>query len=69
MPQVIDEYYKTHGLTNPFTGKSMRAEVEAARGGSGGGAAPVRVQTVEEARKLPSGTPIILPDGRPGRVP
>jgi hypothetical protein len=69
MPQVVDEYYKTHGLTNPFTGNSMKAEIEAARNGGGGGAAPVRVQTVEEARKLPSGTSIILPDGRPGRVP
>jgi soluble lytic murein transglycosylase-like protein len=32
-------------------------------------AAPVRVRTPEEARRLPSGTPIILPDGSRGRVP
>lgn len=31
--------------------------------------APVRVRTPDEARRLPSGTPIILPDGSPGRVP
>jgi soluble lytic murein transglycosylase-like protein len=31
--------------------------------------APVRVQTPEDARRLPSGTPIILPDGSVGRVP
>lgn len=31
--------------------------------------APVKVATPEEARKLPSGTAIILPDGSPGRVP
>lgn len=31
--------------------------------------APVRVNSPDEARKLPSGTPIILPDGSPGRVP
>jgi soluble lytic murein transglycosylase-like protein len=31
--------------------------------------APVRVQTPEDARRLPSGTPIILPDGSAGRVP
>lgn len=31
--------------------------------------APVRVNSPEEARQLPSGTPIILPDGRQGRVP
>jgi hypothetical protein len=31
--------------------------------------APVRVSSPEEARRLPKGTPIILPDGTPGRVP
>lgn len=31
--------------------------------------APVRVNTPDEARRLPSGTPIILPDGTMGRVP
>ena len=31
--------------------------------------APVRVNSPEEARKLPKGTPIILPDGTPGQVP
>lgn len=30
---------------------------------------PIRVQTLEEARKLPRGTSIILPDGTPGWVP
>jgi hypothetical protein len=35
----------------------------------GGGRQPVRVRTPEEARRLPSGTPIILPDGRQGVVP
>lgn len=29
----------------------------------------VQVQTPDQARQLPSGTPIILPDGSPGRVP
>lgn len=29
----------------------------------------VQVQSPEQARMLPSGTPIILPDGSPGRVP
>lgn len=37
------------------------------QGGSGGG--PVRVRSPEEARRLPSGTQIILPDGSPGTVP
>lgn len=31
--------------------------------------APVRVRSPDEARKLPSGTPIILPDGTAGVVP
>jgi hypothetical protein len=30
---------------------------------------PVRVRTPEEARRLPPGTPIMLPDGSMGRVP
>lgn len=38
-------------------------------GQASGGPAPVRVTSPEEARRLPSGTPIILPDGSPGRVP
>jgi hypothetical protein len=33
------------------------------------GAERVKVATPEEARKLPSGTPIELPDGSPGVVP
>lgn len=33
------------------------------------GGQPIKVATPEEARKLPSGTPIILPDGSLGRVP
>lgn len=33
------------------------------------GAGPVRVTSPDEARRLPSGTMIILPDGSPGRVP
>jgi len=32
-------------------------------------AAPIRVTSPDEARKLPKGTPIILPDGRQGVVP
>jgi hypothetical protein len=35
----------------------------------GGGAQPVRVSSPDEARKLPSGTSILLPDGSIGRVP
>lgn len=34
-----------------------------------GGVQPVKVRSPEEARKLPKGTPIILPDGRTGVVP
>ncbi len=36
---------------------------------SGGGTAPVKVSSPDEARKLPKGTPIILPDDSPGVVP
>lgn len=37
--------------------------------GEGGEQAPVRVSTPEEARRLPPGTPILLPDGTVGTVP
>jgi hypothetical protein len=35
----------------------------------GGALQPVQVSSPDEARRLPSGTPIILPDGTQGRVP
>jgi hypothetical protein len=43
-------------------------EQDARRGGQPAQGA-VRVTSPDEARKLPSGTPIILPDGTQGRVP
>lgn len=42
---------------------------QALKSGNAANTAPVRVRTPDEARKLPSGTPIILPDGSMGRVP
>jgi hypothetical protein len=36
---------------------------------TGGGSAPIRVQTPDEARRLPRGTRILLPDGTEGIVP
>lgn len=54
-----------------FTGPAPQASAPA-RGqapASGAAGAPVRVQTPDEARRLPKGTPIILPDGRQGIVP
>ena len=50
--------------------KGLPGQPQAQPGTTGGGArAPVRVGSPEEARKLPPGTPIILPDGRTGTVP
>lgn len=71
-PEVADKFYQEHGLTNPITGKPMRDEIAAGRAGQGapgGGAAPVKVSSPEDARKLPKGTRIVLPDGTPGVVP
>lgn len=48
-------------------GQRMR-EQDARRGGQPAQGA-VRVTSPDEARRLPSGTPIILPDGTQGRVP
>jgi hypothetical protein len=48
---------------------SFNDRFQAAYGGGKGAPAPVKVSSPAEARKLPSGTPIILPDGSQGRVP
>jgi hypothetical protein len=62
------------GTQNRYTGATGKPEGE--EGGQPSRAAsqsaektPVHVSTPEEARKLPSGTHIILPDGSPGVVP
>ncbi len=64
------------GKRAPVLGPEAEAaltRVEKFTGGqniSGGATgAPVKVASPEEARKLPKGTPIILPDGSPGVVP
>jgi hypothetical protein len=49
-------------------GQRMR-EQDARRGGRPAPQGAVRVTSPDEARRLPSGTPIILPDGTQGRVP
>jgi hypothetical protein len=79
--EVENNYYADpkHGLINPLTDKPMREEIAAARGGGGGAGAasgptaaaraPVRVSTPEEARRLPRGTPIMLPNGDVRTVP
>lgn len=53
-----DAQKQIDALPSPFAGLSKP-----------GADGPVRVQTPEEARKLPKGTPIILPDGRTATVP
>lgn len=55
-------------ITNAFQ-KGYAVPGAAGATAGGGGGAPVAVKTPEEARRLPSGTPIILPDGRTGTVP
>jgi hypothetical protein len=56
--------------------RNMQAAANAAKNGDApvgevpaAGATPVKVASPDEARKLPKGTPIILPDGSPGVVP
>jgi hypothetical protein len=53
-----------HGFEAPSA-----PSVPTAPGAPQGGAQPVPVKTPEQARSLPKGTPIILPDGRHGVVP
>lgn len=59
-------------LQSPFArfgGEGSAAQPDAAAGGAPRQQEPVAVSTPEEARRLPSGTPIRLPDGSVGRVP
>lgn len=60
-------------LQSPFarfgSGEGLAAQPDAAAGGAPRQQEPVAVSTPEEARRLPSGTPIRLPDGSVGRVP
>lgn len=50
---------RTYGPPNPASGPTPQAGTQQ----------PVPVRTPDEARRLPSGTPILLPDGTLGRVP
>jgi hypothetical protein len=77
--ETVDKFYEGHGLKDPLTGKPMKDEIAAAHAGAPAGGNPneptgvtrqhIRVSSPEEARKLPKGTPILLPDGRSGVVP
>lgn len=60
---VFDEQLRARGI-DP-------ASLSQARTGGGGGNAPVNVSSLEEAKRLPSGTRFIIPDGsnRIGTVP
>jgi len=66
---------KSYAGANANDSKATQAASDEAQKGPPGAAAPagagqpVKVSSPDEASKLPSGTPIILPDGRTGRVP
>jgi hypothetical protein len=53
----------------PYTPPEKKAATQAAPQAAPQAQQPVKVSTPDEARKLPSGTPILLPDGSVGRVP
>ncbi len=63
-PEGKAEAEKLKGKQDAPAGKAAPAAPA-----TGGSEQPVKVSSPEEARKLPSGTPIILPDGRTGTVP
>jgi hypothetical protein len=80
IPLTVAEMYVRNNFTarEPTTGPVPGVQTPQLPGAAGVAAPPaqpgapqqpVRVGTIEEARQLPSGTPIILPDGSPGRVP
>jgi hypothetical protein len=61
-------YYAHHPIVNPITGNAI--DIDASKPQQGAqNAGPISVSTPEEARRLPKGTPIRLPDGRVGVVP
>ncbi len=72
--QVVADRFKAEPLFNDKELGDFNTILDRGPGGQQGGAAassggPVQVSSPEDARKLPSGTRIILPDGSRGRVP
>jgi hypothetical protein len=68
----IESLPDPHSIWRQAVGQQTAPTTQAAPAPQPGGAQPeraVRVRTPEDARKLPSGTTIILPDGSLGRVP
>jgi hypothetical protein len=66
------EFYENPGnwIRNPITGNPIQNDLKAQQqGGAGASGEPVSVSSPADARKLPSGTPIRMPDGSVGRVP
>jgi len=59
-------YYAHHPIVNPITGNPIDIDASKPQQRAEG---PISVASPEEARKLPKGTPIRLPDGRTGVVP
>jgi hypothetical protein len=65
--QARADYYAHHPIINPITGNAVEIDAKNTSQQQQGG--PISVSSPEEARKLPKGTPIRLPDGRTGVVP
>lgn len=65
--QARADYYASHPIINPITGNPI--EIDAKKTQTAQASGPISVTSPEEARKLPSGTQIRLPDGSIGRVP
>jgi hypothetical protein len=66
---LTEERFKSLIGDRPYELLSNADKTPVAGAAAAAGAKPVKVSTPEEARKLPKGTPIILPDGRTGTVP
>ncbi|GGE19981.1 hypothetical protein GCM10011390_44060 [Aureimonas endophytica] len=69
LPDPFAAVRNVSGADTSPRGGSAPAAATATPATSTAQAAPVRVSTPEEARRLPPGTRIILPDGSEGRVP
>lgn len=76
LPNYLDVQDKIAGLGNPLADsdyaniqRNATPPAGQPQAGGGGAPAPIKVASPDEARKLPKGTAIILPDGSPGVVP
>lgn len=64
-----EKFYRENPVINPITNNPIAQDLQGQKQILQNSSGPVRVNSPEEARKLPKGTKITLPDGSQGVVP